>query len=517
MPPKVLVIAGSDSSGGAGLEADQRVLTAHGVYSLTATTGLTAQNTLGVQDIHIVPAGFVQKQINAALEDVGADVVKLGMLSSAQTVDVIAEELTRHAVKTIVLDPVMVSTSGSRLLPLDAIEHVRSKLLPLTTILTPNIPEAQLLLENAGVAVSEPQNVDDMIRLAKQVKGLGAKAVLLKGGHLPFTSDRMRAKASSGDDASIVIDVLVYSTNGSEHDDEVLLTETEFLTSKNTHGTGCSLASAVAANLARGNDLKTSVRSAIKYVEAGIKFSVDMGQGSGPINHFHSLYHLPFAPGQFVDYILNRPDMQPIWQRFTHHPFVAGLGDGTLPVQKFKDYLVQDYLYLVQFARSNALASYKARSMESIAASARIVLHIKTEMALHIDYCASFGLTREEMEATPERQACVAYSRYILDVGQSDDWLALQIALAPCLIGYGAIARRLYDDGSSVRGEQNNKFWKWIENYVAEDYVTAVKTGSTLLEEHMHKVSPSRLEELVTIFKRATELEIGFWDMGLDS
>ncbi|EED20560.1 thiamin biosynthesis protein (Thi-4), putative [Talaromyces stipitatus ATCC 10500] len=512
MLPRVLVIAGSDSSGGAGLEADQRVLTAHGVYSLTATTGLTAQNTLGVQDIHVVPAGFVKKQINVALEDVGADAVKLGMLSSAETVDVIAEELKKHNVKTIVLDPVMISTSGSQLLPQNAISHVRTNLLPLATVLTPNIPEAKLLLENAGQpAVSEPENVNEMIELAKKVQGLGSKTVLLKGGHLPLTADRVRANSLA--EAKIVVDVL-YSGDG----DEVMLTETEYLTSKNTHGTGCSLASAIAANLAKGNDLKTSVRSAIKYVEAGIKLSVDMGQGSGPINHFHSLYHMPFAPGQFVHYVLNRSDIQPIWHRFTHHPFVEGLGNGSLPVKNFKDYLVQDYLYLVHFARSNALASYKARTMESIAASARIVLHINTETALHIDYCSSFGLTREEMEATPEKQACVAYSRYILDIGQSEDWLALQMALAPCLIGYGAIARRLYDDDDhTVKGEENNRYWKWIENYVAEDYVTAVKTGSVLLEEHMHQVSPSRVEELVQIFKRATELEIGFWDMGLGS
>ncbi|KAH8691267.1 putative thiamine biosynthesis protein (Thi-4) [Talaromyces proteolyticus] len=509
MPPKVLVIAGSDSSGGAGIEADQRVLTAHGVYSLTATTGLTAQNTLGVQDIHIIPAEFVRKQINAALDDVGADVVKLGMLSSAETVDVIAEELTRHAVKTIVLDPVMVSTSGSRLLPSNAVEHVRTRLLPLTAVLTPNIPEAQLLLENAGISFTEPQNIDEMITLAKQVHTLGSKAVLLKGGHLPLTSDRKKAK--SANEARVVIDVLYSADN-----EDVFLTETEFLTSKNTHGTGCSLASAIAANLARGSDLKRSIRAAIKYVEAGIKSSVDMGQGSGPINHFHSFYMLPFAPGQFVDYVLSREDIQPIWHKFTDHDFVTGIGNGSLPVEKFKDYLVQDYLYLVHFARSNALASYKARSMDSIAASAKIVLHIKTETALHVNYCASFGLTLQEMEATPEKQACVAYSRYILDIGQSEDWLALQVALAPCLIGYGAIARRLHDDTkNTISGKDGNRYWKWIENYTADDYVDAVRTGSELLESHMQKVSPSRMEELIGIFKKATELEIGFWEMGL--
>ncbi|KAJ5333907.1 hypothetical protein MYU51_018297 [Penicillium brevicompactum] len=502
---RVLVIAGSDSSGGAGLEADQRVLAAHGCYALTATTGLTAQNTLGVQDIFVVPSEFVRKQINAGLEDVGADVVKLGMLSSAETIDVIAETLQYHKVPTIVLDPVMVSTSGSQLLPEKAVKEVRTKLLPLTTILTPNIPEAQLLLKDAGAEASEPTNLDEMIELAKKICSLGPKAVLLKGGHLPLTKDYKICQDSK--EATTVVDILFDGKTAT-------LFETDFLVTKNTHGTGCSLASAIAANLASGKDMIRSVRSAVRFVEIGIKTSTDLGKGSGPINHFHSTYTMPFAPGRFIEYILDRPDVQRAWQDFTHHDFVKGMGQGTLPLDHFKGYLVQDYLYLVQFARSNALASYKAKTMDSIAASAQIVLHIQREMALHIDYCASFGLSKQEMEDTPETIACTAYSRYILDVGQSEDWLALQMALAPCLIGYGAIARRLHTDKENLR--QGNKYWKWIENYVADDYTEAVQLGSALLEKHMQSVSPSRMEELIKIFIRATELEIRFWDMGLE-
>ncbi|KAL5047285.1 hypothetical protein BDW71DRAFT_197019 [Aspergillus fruticulosus] len=494
---RVLVIAGSDSSGGAGLEADQRVLTAHGCYALTATTGLTAQNTLGVQDIFVVPADFVGKQIKASLDDVGADVVKLGMLSSAETIDVVADALTSYQIPSVVLDPVMLSTSGSQLLPEAAVQGLRTKLLPLTTILTPNIPEAQLLLKDAGQWSINPEDLQGLIDLTKRVAALGPKAVLLKGGHLPLTKDYKTAKGSN--DASRVIDVLYDG-------EEVTLFETEYLVSKNTHGTGCSLASAIAANLALGKDLKRAVRSGVRFVEAGIKTSYDIGKGSGPINHFHSLYSLPFAPGRFLEYILDRPDVQSVWKRFTEHEFVSGLGGGTLPVERFKEYLAQDYLYLVQFARSNALASYKAKDMESIAASAKIVLHIQQETALHIDYCASFGLSKKEMEKLPETTACTAYSRYILDVGQSEDWLALQVALAPCLIGYGAIAQRLHAEEKTLR--EGNRYWKWIENYVAEDYTEAVRLGSELLETHMRKVSPSRMEELIKIFIRATELEI---------
>ncbi|PKY01505.1 DNA polymerase alpha, catalytic subunit [Aspergillus campestris IBT 28561] len=502
--PRVLVIAGSDSSGGAGLEADQRVLAAHGCYALTATTGLTAQNTLGVQDVFVVPANFVKKQILAGLDDVGADVVKLGMLSSAETIDVIAEVLASHHVPQVVLDPVMVSTSGSELLPGPAIQGLRTKLLPFTTILTPNIPEALLLLRDAGVSTSEPKNLADVVSLAKQICALGPKGVLLKGGHLPLTKDHETPHDPK--DATIVIDVLYDGT-------DVTLFETGFLISKNTHGTGCSLASAISANLARGQSIKQAVHAAVRFVEAGIRTSFDLGKGSGPINHFHSVYTLPFAPGRFLEYALGRSDVQPVWEKFTKHGFVSSMANGTLPVENFKQYLVQDYLYLVHFARSNALAAYKAKTMASISASSQIVLHIERETALHLDYCASFGLTKEEMERTPEHLACTAYSRYILDVGQSEDWLALQMALAPCLIGYGAIARRLHADQETLR--EGNRYWQWIENYVADDYTKAVQLGSELLETHMRDVSPSRMEELIQIFIRATELEVKFWDMGL--
>ncbi|EGD95146.1 phosphomethylpyrimidine kinase [Trichophyton tonsurans CBS 112818] len=428
---RVLIIAGSDSSGGAGLEADQRVLTAHGCYALTATTALTAQNTLGVQDIHVVPTEFVRKQIKAGLGDVGADGVKIGMLASAETVAMVAEELKAHNVHSIILDPVMISTSGSQLLPPNAVKAVREHLLPYTTVLTPNIPEAVLLLRDSGVDVKEPENLHDAIALAKQVHKLGPRHILLKGGHLPLNAQREKPTADA--DATIVIDILEM-------------------------------------------DITRAVREACRYVEAGINTSTDLGKGNGPINHFHSLYSLPYAPGHFIDYILERPDVQPLWKAFTEHGFVQKLSIGALPVENFKWYLVQDYLYLVNFARSNALAAYKSHTIDNIAMSAQIVLHIQHEMKLHLDYCASFGLSKEDIESSKESLTCTAYSRYILDIGQSGDWLALQFALAPCLLGYGAIAQRLFHAEESVR--EGNNYWKWIENYVADDYSAAVKLGS---------------------------------------
>lgn len=181
----------------------------------------------------------------------------------------------------------MVSTSGAQLLPGDAVRILREKLLPMTTVLTPNIPEAISLLRDADEYVKVPSNLDEAKALAKQVHGLGPKAVLLKGGHLPLASDYSKPK--SKDNASLVVDVFY---DGFEY----TLVEAEYSTSKNTHGTGCSLASAIAANLASAKEMKATIRDACRYVEAGIKMGKALGKGSGPINHLHSNYHLPFAP-----------------------------------------------------------------------------------------------------------------------------------------------------------------------------------------------------------------------------
>lgn len=187
----------------------------------------------------------------------------------------------------------MVSTSGSQLLPEKAVKELREKLLPITSLVTPNIPEARLLLKDAGLDVAEPTNLNDLISLAKQIGSMGPKAVLLKGGHIPLTKDHQVAK--SAEESAIVIDILYDSET-----DTTSLFDTEYLISKNTHGTGCSLASAIAANLALEKDTKHAVRDAVRFVEAGIKTSFDLGQGSGPINHFHSMYTMPFAPSVFL-------------------------------------------------------------------------------------------------------------------------------------------------------------------------------------------------------------------------
>ncbi|KAI8282327.1 putative hydroxymethylpyrimidine/phosphomethylpyrimidine kinase 2 [Colletotrichum sp. SAR11_57] len=449
---RVLVIAGSDSSGGAGLEADQKVIAAHGCYAMTATTALTAQDTTGVHDIHHVPQDFLVKQIDACVNDIGVDALK------------------RHRVPKIVVDPVMIATSGAELLPRDAVAELLEGLLKVTTVLTPNIPEAKLLLQDAGFEGAEVASVADLEEMARKVKGLGPEWVLVKGGHAPFKADFTVAKTE--EEKEVVVDVL-YGEGG------FVRIESPYQASKDTHGTGCSLASAIASGLAKGLSVPEAARAGVR--------------------------------GRFIEYMLARPDVKDVWSEFVYHPFVMAMGDGTLPLESFKKYLIQDYLYLVHFARANSLASYKAKNIADISAGASIVSHIAREMSLHIDYCKGFGITVPEIEATEEHQACTAYTRYVLDVGQSEDWIALQMALAPCLLGYGAVAKQLHGDVKTKRDD--NTYWKWIENYVADDYVQAVKTGSELIERHAVLQSPSSIERLIKIFIHGTKMEIGFWEM----
>ncbi|KAJ4392047.1 trifunctional hydroxymethylpyrimidine kinase/phosphomethylpyrimidine kinase/thiaminase [Gnomoniopsis smithogilvyi] len=500
---RVLVIAGSDSSGGAGLEADQKVIAAHGCYAMTATTALTAQNTTGVSAIHTIPPAFLRKQIDAVFDDMGVDVVKTGMLAGAETVSAVVAALEGRDFGALVVDPVMIATTGAELLPHTALREMRERLLPRATVVTPNVPEARMLLADAGVGEVVVKSVEDLEVVGAKLLTLGMEWVLVKGGHVPFRKDQSIARTV--EEREIVVDVLMGKRG------ERVRMETGWKDSTSTHGTGCSLASAIASNLAKGLDVQGAVRAACRYVEAGIRTAPGFGKGNGPLNHFHSTQTLPFVPDRFVEWMLERPDVAPVWDRFVNHPFVMAMGNGTLPLESFKGYLVQDYLYLIHFARANALAAYKSKNMADIAAAAGIVLHIDRETNLHLTYCEGFGLSREDMEKTDEKMACTAYTRYVLDIGQSEDWLALQTALAPCLLGYGAVAKMLH--GHVNTKKEGNHYWNWIENYVADDYVQAVKTGSDMLERNAVLQSPSRIEQLVKIFIHATKMEIGFWEM----
>ncbi len=257
---KVLTIAGSDCSGGAGIQADIKTITVHKMYAMSAITALTAQNTTGVYGIFEASPEFVAKQLDCIFTDIRPDAVKIGMVSSSEIINVIADKLIEHKAENIVVDPVMVSTSGSRLLSDDAMNALLYRLLPLGTVITPNIPEAEAL---CGFEI---KNRDDMLHAASSIAKSISGAILIKGGHL-------------ANDAS---DLLYMGR-------KALWFDGVKVNNPNTHGTGCTLSSAIACNLAAGNSLEKSVENAKAYITGALKAGLDLGHGSGPLDHTYAL------------------------------------------------------------------------------------------------------------------------------------------------------------------------------------------------------------------------------------
>ena len=263
MIANVLTIAGSDSGGGAGIQADLKTFSALGTYGCSVITALTAQNTRAVTAIHEVPAEFVRAQLDAVFDDIAIAAVKIGMLASSAIVEAVAAGLERHGAPNVVLDPVMVAKSGDRLLRPDAVSALKERLLPLSTLITPNLPEAGDLL-----GLEEPEDEAGMIAAAAGLRALGPRAVLVKGGHME--------EADS-------IDIL-------DDGGEPLTLVAPRVATANTHGTGCTLSAAIAALLGQGMELRRAVRDAKAYLTQAIAAAdrLEVGHGHGPVHHFHA-------------------------------------------------------------------------------------------------------------------------------------------------------------------------------------------------------------------------------------
>jgi len=257
----VLTIAGSDTCGGAGIQADIKTFSALGTYGMSVITAVTVQNTQGVFGCQDITPDIIKAQIDAIFTDIEVSAVKIGMVSKIETIKAIAEKLKQYKVKNVVVDPVMIYKSGFDLMKSDAKQTLIEELIPLADIITPNLPEAEVI---TGISI---KNLNDMKKAAKIVYDMGAKNILIKGGHL------------ESDAIEIFFDGKNY-----------IYLEAKRIKTKNTHGTGCTLSSAIAANLAKGNTAEQSVKNAKKYIITAIEHSLDIGKGVGPTNHFYELY-----------------------------------------------------------------------------------------------------------------------------------------------------------------------------------------------------------------------------------
>ncbi|MGB5823521.1 MAG: bifunctional hydroxymethylpyrimidine kinase/phosphomethylpyrimidine kinase [Proteocatella sp.] len=253
---KILTIAGSDCSGGAGIQADIKTITAHKMYAMSAITALTAQNTTGVFGVMDLTPEFVSMQLDCIFKDIYPDAVKIGMVSNIKIIETIVDKLREYNVENIVVDPVMISTSGSKLLDDDAIGAVITKLIPIAKVITPNIPEAEML---SGMKI---RTLDDMVKSAFEISKMLSGSVLIKGGHLEDSADD-----------------LIF------HENHAIWIKGERVRNPNTHGTGCTLSSAIACNLAKGLSVKESVVNAKAYITGALLDGLNLGNGSGPLNH----------------------------------------------------------------------------------------------------------------------------------------------------------------------------------------------------------------------------------------
>ncbi|KAL4065160.1 Phosphomethylpyrimidine kinase-domain-containing protein [Scleroderma citrinum] len=546
----ILTIAGSDSSGGAGIQADLKTFAALGCYGASVITALTAQNTTGVQGVHGVPPDFVSQQIKSVLDDIDIQGVKTGMLFDSDVISAVAstlkESFAKGGVIPLVCDPVAVSTSGHVLLRPDAVDAMIDEIFPLAHLITPNKSEAELLLRKRGL-YSTIDTVQDMITAAQNLSTFGAKAVLLKGGHINVSRTDIDAISPPGDvvvtvnqdflfeenieiiqehnnektnASGLVVDVLYIPSEG-----RITLYPRPRLTSSSTHGTGCTLSAALVCALGSGVSLEEATAQATSYTHLGIETAASIGHGFGPMNHLHSVTKSLVPPRTTrspfpLTYSLIR-HTSIIWKKYVQHEFVVQLGKGTLEKSSFLHFIKQDYHYLKYYARAHALLASKSDNFAPLLAATEIVFHIVKESSMHKAYCAQWGITQEELESTPESPTTTAYGAFLIDTGLKGDTMKLLMVVAACLLGYGEVGlwlkKEAHKPNSWVKWD-GNPYLKWMQDYSGEDYQNAVKVGLETIESRAEADPPSvaRYGEWMAVWKRCTELEKSFWDMGMN-
>ncbi|KAJ6606148.1 Phosphomethylpyrimidine kinase-domain-containing protein [Mycena vulgaris] len=532
----ILTIAGSDSGGGAGIQADLRTFAALGHYGTSALTALTAQNTVGVQGVHGVPPDFVEQQIHSVLDDLDIHAIKTGMLFDAENTKATVRALKTHyagrTIPPLVCDPVCVSTSGHTLLAPEALQVLTEDLFPLTTLITPNKPEAELLL-------SRPiESLEDMLSAASDLLSRGPRAVLLKGGHMTATFADLDALAHAHPELRVTREGLyaenmeILAVNGPQHETLVVdvLCEAGGLAtvlsrprikSTSTHGTGCTLSAAIASALAGGMTVSDAVISATAYTHLGIATALKIGAGHGPLNHLHSVSPMgipPRTPGNpypFTQLLISGSAV--IWKEYVEHEFVQRLGKGTLPQACFIHFIKQDYHYLKYYARAYSLLAAKSDAFPLIESATHTIMNVLREIATHRTFCAEFGISGDELERTEESAATTAYGCYLIDIGIQGDTTKLLMALLACLLGYGEVGLWLTRAGSGAILD-GNPYRRWIEDYSGPDYQAAVREGLETIEARAvaDPPSPARLSEWCAVWNRCTRLEKAFWDMALD-
>ncbi|SDK95290.1 hydroxymethylpyrimidine/phosphomethylpyrimidine kinase [Arthrobacter sp. ov407] len=501
--PRVLAIAGSDPSGGAGIQADLKSIAANGGYGMAAITALTAQNTQGVRAVHVPPAAFLTAQLDAISEDIGIDAVKIGMLGDAAVIDAVRSWLEKVRPAVVVLDPVMVATSGDRLLQ-ESAEAALHALLPLADLITPNLAELAILLK-------EPAAADwaEALAQGKRLAALAGTTVLVKGGHL-----------QGGSDAGCP-DALV--NTGGLLGRETVVVPGERIATRNSHGTGCSLSSAMATVQARVGDWEAALREVKPWLLGALREAsvLDVGAGNGPVHHFHHMQqrgdvqqlhdlqdncagHRP-AEGEFAAALRAGAagDLDAIYAL----DFVRGLADGTLPEHEFAYYLAQDAIYLNGYsrvlARAAAIAPTEAEQL-FWARSAQTCLEVESE--LHRSWLST------RPTAATLGPVTKSYVDHLLAASVSGSYGVLVAAALPCFWLYAEVGSTLHREFLAGGAPVAHPYAEWLRTYADEDFAAATRQAIACTDSAARRASDSEREAMALAFRQSSGYEVAFFD-----
>lgn len=501
--PRVLSIAGSDPSGGAGVQADIKAISAHGGYAMAAVTALTAQNTRGVQDIHVPPVAFLRAQLEALSEDITIDAVKIGMLGTAAVMTAVGEWLGRTQPPVVVLDPVMVATSGDQLMD-PAARTAMVALLKQVHLVTPNLPELGVLL-GKPVATSWAEALEQ----GQELAAAHHVRVLVKGGHLP---------GPDCPDALITLEGTVEEFRAPRID------------TPNTHGTGCSLSAAVAALQARFGDWGTSVRHAKDWLVQALETSQELGIGGGPgpVNHLNELWASAaprmdsFSQELWADCAEQRAAIMEL-------DFIKELAAGTLSRNHFAYYLAQDALYLGTYSRVLARASALAPTEEEQkfwAGGAQNCIDV--EASLHRDWLSSYSMapagtaqadtagTAQSVTATTATAPGPVTKHYVdhlQGVAFSGSYAEVVAAVLPCYWLYAEVGRVLHADYVALSGENSHEhpYGAWLQSYAGDDFAHAAQTAVRIMDGAARRGSARDRAGMKAAFAHSAQYELDFF------
>ena len=505
--PRVLAIAGSDPSGGAGIQADLKSIAANGGYGMAAITALTAQNTQGVRAVHVPPAAFLTAQLDAISDDIGIDAVKIGMLGDAAVIDAVRSWLEKVRPAVVVLDPVMVATSGDRLLQ-ESAEAALQALLPLADLITPNLAELAILLKEPVAA-----EWSEALAQGKRLAALTGTTVLVKGGHLqsgqPGNGPVHDADAAGAGNGAGCPDALV--NTGGLLGQETVVVPGERIATRNSHGTGCSLSSAMATVQARVGDWEAALREVKPWLLGALReaSALDVGSGNGPVHHFHHLQHLQGgqgpAAGEFAAALRAGAagDLEAIYAL----DFVRGLADGTLPEHEFAYYLAQDAIYLNGYsrvlARAAAIAPTEAEQL-FWARSAQTCLEVESE--LHRSWLST------RLTASTLGPVTKAYVDHLLAASVSGSYGVLVAAALPCFWLYAEVGSTLHREFLAGGAPGEHPYAGWLRTYADEDFAAATRQAIAYTDTAAGRASESERQAMALAFRQSSRYEVDFFD-----